>query len=405
MARESVPPDMMQDLDLIYEGSVKRVWRPAEIEDRLWFEYTDDYSLFGWREMPDRIANRAKSLSILGAFLFEHLADPKSWEQLPVAAALKPFRSDWLDARWAHLIYSHVFREHGVPTHYQGLVGADGSPISFAEAAKSKSPIYLAVLPALAARPESYQLLGQKIFYYPPADNKVKRRLISLDVIFHFGLTAADPLADRLATDDSYRSALGLTRQPQAGEIFERPVLEFFTKFEPAERRLSVQEALLISGLTPGQFEELVEMSYAVALCLYVFFASREIELWQGKLAFAVAPDGLILVDSLEPDEMRLVYKDARLSKHFVERFYQGSPWQEAIKQAQDKAAASGRPDWQDICRSKLKVEPEPLPAPLKKTLDHLYGTLTNHIVARQLFDNQPSLDELAVGLKSTTRI
>lgn len=395
MAKKSVPPDMMQELKLAYEGSVKRLWSPVEREERLWLEYMDEYSLFGWRHMPDKVRNRARSLSILSAFFFEQLGCPLAWKQVPVAPSLKTFRSDWLNARWSHLVYSHLFSKHGVPTHYLSLLAADGQEISFDQAANSLTPVFIEVLPATVDRPESYKLLGQKVFYYPPCGSGRKLRLIPLDVMFHFGLPYADPLKERLEADPAYLAALSIARAPEQGAWFDRPILEFFPRFEPERRRLSAQEALLIAAVTPGQFEEMIEMSYAIALFLFAFFAQRGIELWQGKLEFGVSREGLMLIDGLEPDDMTLLYRGMRLSKDFVEPFYRGGEWQAAIKEARKKAESLGRPDWQDICVSKLKVEPEPLASELKATLDQLYGSLTNHVVGRRLFSDTRLLDEL----------
>jgi len=393
---------MMHDLTLVYEGSLKRVWNPLEREERLWFEYADDYSLFGWRQMPDRIRNRARALTVIASYLFEQLTDASFWKQMPVDPSLKPFRNDWLDARWQHLVYSHVLAEHGVPTHYQGLVGADGQAVALGEAAESTTPVYLEVLAAKDVRPEPYKILGQKVFHYAPTFEAAPTKLIPLTVTYQFGAAPEQADSCRLEIDSKYLSALDIKKVPAAGERLERPILQFFAGFEPFCRRLSVQEALLVSGLTAGQFEELVELSYAIALGLFVVMAQRDLELWQGNLQFARGPEGLMLVDCPEPDEMILLSEGSRLSLDFVSRFYQGSKWQAAMQEAQKKAEVLGRPDWQDICSSKLKAVPDPLPEPMKAVCDQLYGTLANQIVGRDLFGEQPSLHDLSRSIKES---
>src|SRR6516164_8424199 len=96
----------IQGLQLEYEGSVKNVFsNPAE-PNYLWFQFTDDYSVFDWGKMPDEIANKGKSLTLLGAYLFGELAEPAFWAQLPRSPHLKKFSSDYLDQRWQHLSFS-----------------------------------------------------------------------------------------------------------------------------------------------------------------------------------------------------------------------------------------------------------------------------------------------------------
>ena len=60
-------------LELQYEGSVKRVWSEKSEPDKLWFEFTDHYSVFDWGKMPDTIENKG-GMAIIGAYFFERLA-------------------------------------------------------------------------------------------------------------------------------------------------------------------------------------------------------------------------------------------------------------------------------------------------------------------------------------------
>lgn len=46
-------------LKLVYEGSVKRLLERADIPERLYFEFTDDFSVFDWGKMPDSISKKA----------------------------------------------------------------------------------------------------------------------------------------------------------------------------------------------------------------------------------------------------------------------------------------------------------------------------------------------------------
>src|SRR5262249_46350326 len=76
-------------MNCIYEGSVKRVWQPAAKPDTLWFEFTDDYSVFDWGKMPDTIDCKGKALTAFGAYFFETLNEPTFWQQLPDCLAEK----------------------------------------------------------------------------------------------------------------------------------------------------------------------------------------------------------------------------------------------------------------------------------------------------------------------------
>src|SRR5262249_48760653 len=131
-----------------------------------------------------------------------------------------------------------------------------------------------------------------------------------------------------------------------------------------------------------------------LALALYVIFAQSGIELWDGKFEFAKDKKGLMLVDSIGPDELRLLYKGVHLSKEMIRQVYRDSPWEKAIKEAQKLAQQEGRIDWKAICKEQLKEEPKRLPLVFKSAIDKLYPVLANAISGKEIFAGYPALEE-----------
>lgn len=385
----------LQDTSLVYVGSVKKVWSlPSEV-DSLLFEYTDDYSVFDWGKMPDTIANKGRALAIMGAYFFDRLGSAEYWRELQKSPSLKRLDSAWLADKFSLPIFEDLCK-HGAPTHHKGLVISAGQTRNYKDAAHSQSGVYLEVRPAEVNHPEPFTLINQTVYHYSRKPSLAPRRLVPLEVVFRFGMPSGSSLKGRLDKDPGYAAKLGLTSVPKQGEFFERPVIEFFTKLEPKDRLLTLQEALLISGLEPHDFEQLVNLSYLLALGLYGLFAEKGIELWDGKFEFIYGRDGLQLADSIGPDELRLIYKDCHLSKEMIRQVYRGSDWENALKEAQ----ASGKPDWKDICLRAGK-EPERLPADFKNIVDQLYGALTNHLLGEEIFPDQPKLDEYVQSVKN----
>ncbi|CAN5445109.1 phosphoribosylaminoimidazolesuccinocarboxamide synthase [soil metagenome] len=379
----------LQDLILAYDGSVKRVWRPEGDDGSYWFEFTDDYSVFDWGKMPDTIANKGKALVALGAFFFQHLADNKTWINLSESVHLSKFNQDWLNKRINQPLFQRL-TTHGARHHFQGLVGNDGKALSLEQIPNNQA--YMSVVKAEVQRPEPTSLLDQTVFYYSH-DITDARRLVPLEVVFRFGMPPGSSLKSRLEADPSYAQTLGLSSVPEYG-WFERPVLEFYTKLEPKDRLLSIQEALTISGLTPKRFEELSELAYATALAIYHHFAECGIELWDGKFEFLEDHKGLLLADSIGPDELRLVYSGHSLSKEMIRQFYRDSSWQKAISKAQKMALSQNRLDWQEICIKDLKEQPSQLSPQFKAVADKLYGVLANHTIGYDVFPQHPTLPQ-----------
>lgn len=397
--------------ELIYEGSVKRVWRTPTTTGghHLWFEFTDDYSVFDWGKMPDTIANKGRALVVMGAYMFEHLSDPKLFKDLLQSPHLKKFDQAWLKRLFEHDVFSgeHGLLKDGMPSHMVSIRSPEESFADLACAAKYHGRVFLEVQQAQVLRPTPRRLDNQSLYFYPysrlsGAEPRDHLFLIPLEVVFRFGMPSGSSLKERLEKDPGYIHALGLTRAPCEDEWFERPVIEYFTKLEPKDRLLSMQEATMVSGLSPEQFERLHMLSQAVALALFHIFQERGIELWDGKveLLFDAASEkaSIILGDSVGPDELRLLYKGCHLSKEMIRQVYRGCPWEKGIKDAQAQARLSGE-EWKEIMRAKMKLEPQPLNPTFKAAVDKLYGVIVNHLTAEKLFEDHPDIDKFVSEL------
>ncbi|MBX9719787.1 MAG: hypothetical protein K2X81_00190, partial [Candidatus Obscuribacterales bacterium] len=311
-------------LNLAYEGSVKRVWQCPWESDSLLFQFTDDYSVFDWGKMPDTIENKGRALAVFGAYFFELLEKASFWQELSNENAPANLDKEFLN-KLKDCAAMKSLQKDGLHSHYQGLVNEDGERLSLAKAASTTQTIYMQVRKAEVQRPQPLVVLGQNIFHYPAVDRTAKTRLIPLEVVFRFGMPQGSSLKDRLKKDPAYASVLGLKSVPSEGELFDRPVLEFYTKLEPRDRLLSVQEAILISGLDQEHFQDLVERAQLISLALFHTFSKRGIQLWDGKFEFILHDDKVLLADSIGPDELRLLYEGAHLSKEMIRQVYRGT--------------------------------------------------------------------------------
>jgi len=385
-------------LQLLYQGSVKRVFACDKQKDRLWFEFSDDYSVFDWGKMPDTIANKGRSLTVLGAHFFHELSDPVFWRQLKQSKELADLNSAWLRERFESAVYAKLCSA-GMPSHFARLTNTGGDELSLGAAATSSEALLMEVQRAEVFRPEPVVVLGQPVYQYPAVDDKSIRRLVPLEVVFRFGMPAGSSLKERLDRDPDYARQLGLKHTPEPGKLFDRAVIELFTKLEPKDRLLGISEALNISTLEAEQFNTLTELSMLAALGLRQIFAEKGIELWDGKFEFIFDGRDIVLADSIGPDELRLLYKGLQLSKEMIRQVYRGTEWESSLKKAQKLAADRGTCSWKEICSDELKSQPAPLPSEFKAKIDLLYGVLANHMTGQQLFAQQPSLEAFAQSL------
>lgn len=419
--------------NLIYEGSVKRLWQCHDDKNLLWFEFSDDYSIFDWGKMPDTIKNKGKALTFMGAFFFDLLGDKNFWLQLRSSPHLCRFPSEWLDKRWNHDVYSGPdgLAVRGVPHHFKRLVDKSSTtvpPISFAFGEQNQ--LFMEVLKAHVPAPKKRNIQGHEIYFYPQGTAHGARhdglQLVPLEIVFRFGMPQGSSLLSRIEKDPGYAKELGLAGKPEEGDWFNVPVLEFFTKLEPSDRLMSWGEASLMSGLTGDGFERLVELTLDVSLALYAFFAERGIELWDGKLEFVAAPgvhhsilshlphlaasgdrkppEAILLADSIGPDELRLIYKGKHLSKELVRQIYKDSSWAKALSKAKELAKDNPGKGFKEICKEDLHEQPQVIPPNLKVLVDQLYGVLANHLSDNHVFEDHPSLVQFIDNLEKAMR-
>ena len=387
-------------LKLQYEGSVKRVFAPHADAQRLWFEFTDDYSVFDWGKMPETIANKGRALTVLGAAFFTRLADPILWKNLSSSKNFSGLDQQWLNTMWSSPTYARLVRE-GLKSHYYQLNSQSEETLPLGEAARHQGPVYMSVMKADVHHPEPAVVLGQTVYHYPSVPVDSVRRLVPLEVVFRFGMPAGSSLQDRLEKNPAYAKALGLNTLPSEGSWFPHPVLEFFTKLEPKDRLLSLSEAMLISGLSLHQFETMADISLLVSLALFDVFGTAGIELWDGKFEFILDGDQILLADSIGPDELRLIYKGLHLSKEIIRQVYRGGEWEQSLKRSQQLAAERQVHDWKSICKNELQSAPANLPANFKAAIDHMYPVLANTVAGEKLFEDQPDLDGLVAKLNA----
>jgi phosphoribosylaminoimidazole-succinocarboxamide synthase len=310
----------------IYTGSVKNVYL-ADDGEHLWFEYTDDYSVFDWGKMPDPIEGKGEILARLGEWFFGELTDAAAWERVGLGGdpAVKP---------WLPIAHHFVKREGNrlmvkrvdVPELPPGRVG------------------------------------GQLVYDY--SFEPKPRQLIPLEVIFRFGVPAGSSLLSR---KDWYPFEI------HEGAEFDEPLIEFSTKLESKDRMVSYQEAALILKGRRGALAEVHGKTQAIARFLQMRFRERGLKLWDGKLEWALMDGEIALVDSIGPDELRVGAGDAVFDKQFLRNFYLGSDWDKALQQGKELARERGVAEWKEIVEGELKSAPGPLTPPYREAAEALY--------------------------------
>ena len=321
-------------MKLIYTGSVKNIYQDDD-PAHLWFEFTDDFSVFDWGKMPDPIPGKGEVLARLGEWFFQQLSDPARWKALGLA-------DDSETAPWLPLAH-HLIQRQG-----------------------NRLRVARVDVPGLRA-----ETVGGNLVYdygYPPQP----RQLIPLEVIFRFGVPAGSSLLNR-----KHWYSFDI----HEGAEFDAPLIEFSTKLETRDRIITYQEAALILKGNTDTLAELYGRTRAVALFLNKTFAERGLKLWDGKLEWALIDGKMTLVDSIGPDELRVSQGGAVFSKQFLRDFYLNSDWYRAVLVGGETARKRGTENWKAIVTDELKEEPPHLSAPYRQAAESLYQDFHDIVV------------------------
>jgi phosphoribosylaminoimidazole-succinocarboxamide synthase len=297
-------------------------------------------------------------------FKFSNRYSVFDWGEMPDQI---PHKGEAL-ALFTKKIYRH-FEAQGIKTHLiDEVVGNDE----------------LLIAPFEVIRGEKIMPVKENIF-------------IPLEVIFRLGVTTGSSVLKRFKTLEDWKCA-GVDRAYSEGEKFATPMIEFTTKLERFDRPLDHQEAQKISNLNEAEWKTLLETTQTIALKLKDIFSPLGIELWDGKVEFALGSfqgdaREIILVDTIGPDELRLTKNGIQLSKEIIRQFYKKSDWYPKLE--------SVKAEFGEDFKNHIDA-PAPLPSEFLGEVEHMYGLLASETLSRT--PDLKKLDSLVEKLKKVTQ-
>lgn len=387
---------------IVYRGSVKNVGcvRPprGSTEGLYVFEFTDDYSVFDYGKMPDKIRGKGSALAGMTAFLFEELENPAAWKKIAKSRGLwERFDTDGTASRVFRSQTGRQVVSTGIRTHYMGLLDRQGKPRRLSELEEPSNRILVRAVPVV--KPIPLSIHGRPVWDYRAIRSGMPQYLIPLEIVFRFGLPKGSSLLDRVRESPAYAQEVGLDGLPEEGQWLRRPVIEFSTKLEPSDRYLSFERAFEISGLDGAQFGELVDRALLVALFLFGLLRDRGLELWDGKLEFVKSRSGILLADTITPDELRILCGSTQISKEPLRQYYkrEDREFLGAIQEAKQEGASSRSMRARILQR--LGRPPKPLDPGFRQTVEQMYQAITHRVTGSDLFRSPVELEDVLAAL------
>ncbi len=377
--------------DVLYKGSVKDILATTESAEHLLFHFSDRYSIFDWGEMPDLLAGKGEALSVMAYMLYKALGNALSWKHWNLPEHMRE--------SFNMISMFEKFKHVGVPHHMIGFSDPLGKTLGDQETSS-----YLKVKKVHVERP----LFKSGKYDYSAYKKQFTSTLVPLEIIFRFGAPQGSSVFKR-AADEKYRGEVGLKSVPKPGVMFDRPIIEFFTKLETTDRYLTYQGARDVAGLSTGELERLISFTTLIAYRLKEYFYEAGLTLWDGKIEVAYSDKHdsgrhFMLVDSVGPDELRLDFEGVPMSKELLRSFYRNSDWYSALEAAKTLAKSRGEKNWKSLVGS--DQTPAPLTDVQRELATALYPTLARSLKRALKMDvdydssKALELDELAKKMK-----
>jgi phosphoribosylaminoimidazole-succinocarboxamide synthase len=391
----------IDDFPIIYTGSVKNlrvVEKPSPTEPGIYlFEYTDDYSIFDWGKMPDPLAGKGQAMATLTAFFFEELEAPSTWEELERSSCWQSIPDqEFRDSLVNSPLFSKLQKE-GLRTHYRCLRDSQGTPTRISQL---REPTNIVEVDAVnIVKPERIEISGRAVWDYTVFRPGMDLFLIPVENVFRYGIPRGSSLLERLEESPDYHLTLGLQEKPKEGDWLPRPILEYFTKLEPQDRHLTLEQSFNYAGLNQHEYIEKDMLVYLVSLYLIDRFARAGIEIWDGKFEF-IRMGGLVLADAIGPDELRCVKDGVQISKEPIRQYHKlnQADWYDKTREAKKEDPEN----WVQICKDRYHSEPEPMDPRFRTLCEHMYQSLTNAVTGTEWFPEALPLHDVIGGLKES---
>lgn len=338
-----------------YAGSVQRLFEVPDDPSMMVCETTSVGSVFDVGAIFS-IEGSDVSRSVFRHVLYTKLGTPGVWQQ--VAETLKSEAG--LDAAQRDELLGGLLErycESGAKTHHVGMLDAQTGAVASTGLPENEST-YNVVRRYVVKKPPLVKLLGHPLYDYaefPAMDGYV----VPLEVIVRFGLTSGSSVykkylklgeAQRLA----FQQELGVDGALEAWQYLRQPIIDFTSKFEPEDRPVSKQEAILMSGLSAAQFIDLGKLAVLGAWVVRNMVEEMGLRLWDLKWEFARDGEDLVFVDTIDTDSIRATGEAERgghkfaihFNKQAMRDYYEIAhpEWMTAINESKGKARSTGQP-------------------------------------------------------------
>lgn len=339
----------------IYVGSVQKIYAAPGHAGFMVCETTQAGSVFDVGSIFD-IAGNDLSRAIFRHAIYSRLGKPDTWAKVKAAIQAAPALGD----AWKGELLSgtlDTMLERGASTHHVGMVDAKTGEV-VRDAMPANPSCFNVVRRFPVMKPPQRSFLGGHVYDYSQF-HQSNTYVIPLEYIVRFGITGGSSVLRKYQTltdsgKKAYEQELGLAGPMRPWEMLDRPIYDLTSKYEPEDRNVTKQEAVMMSGLAAPAFLDTVKMAILGGWAVRAILAEIGLTLWDLKWEFAVDGDDLFFVDTIDTDSFRatgFLETDGRklvlhYNKQAMRDYYKiiHAGWFSGVNDAKKEAQKTGTP-------------------------------------------------------------
>ncbi|MCP4849308.1 MAG: hypothetical protein GY899_15315 [Verrucomicrobiaceae bacterium] len=346
-----VPLDVLREP--FYEGSVQRLYAIPDEPDYMVTETTAGGSVFDVGTIFS-IQGSDVARAVFRHVLYSGLAKSETWREVREAVESS---GDLDDSMREMLLEGAIDKltEHGAMTHHCGMVDAQSGEVKHEGLPENESAFNI-VRRYKIEKPELSSFLKHSVYDYSKFRN-LDKNVVPLECIVRFGITSGSSVFRKYlklpdAQRRSFERELGSDGELQAWQYLATPIVDFTSKYEPEDRAVTKQEALNMSGLDAGAFNEMGKLAILGGWAVRVLVEKMGLQLWDLKWEFARDGDDLVFVDTIDTDSFRAtsILNDGEdrfvihYNKQAMRDYYRiaHGEWLAAVGEAKKDARAAG---------------------------------------------------------------
>lgn len=298
--------DLSQLGEPVYLGSVQHLYAVPDHPAYIICETTPAGSVFDVGSIFN-IEGNDLNRAIFRHAMYTRLTQTGTWERVKTAL----LKTDTLGVTWRDQLMDGPLQsmlENGAQTHHVGMLDGETGEVA-TQGMPAKPSCYNVVRRFPVMKPPQRNVMGNFVFDYAQF-HQSDTYVVPLEYIVRFGVTSGSSILKKYeALSDkeqrAFEQELGLTGPMQAWQMLDRPIYDLTSKYEPEDRAVSKQEALLMSGLSAQHFTDTIKMALLGAWAVRDLLDEIGLKLWDLKWEFAVDRESLLFVDTIDADSFR----------------------------------------------------------------------------------------------------